>query len=139
MIYDRCPRCRRRIPAGTKCNCCQPERRVYPKKDNTDQYASFYNSVQWQRARAEAKNKYNNLDLYSLYILNRIEQADTVHHIEPVKEAWDKRYSIENLIPLTGRNHQLIHKKMEDEVDMADLLKRLKARYDKEFGISGQL
>lgn len=139
MIYDRCTRCNKRIPAGSKCSCSQPEKRVYAKKDSTDKFVAFYNSAQWQRTRAEAKNRYNNLDLYSLYILKRIEQADTVHHIESVKEAYDKRFSIENLIPLTHRNHQVIHRMMEEGEDVAGLLRKLKARYDKEFEISVKL
>lgn len=57
-----------------------------------------------------------------------------VHHINPIKNAWDKRYSLANLIPLTNRNHRLIHKKMENGEDVAPLLIRLKNRYEAEFG-----
>ncbi|MCQ4637682.1 HNH endonuclease [Anaerovorax odorimutans] len=134
MIYDRCPRCNKRILAGTKCKNCQPEKRTYQKKNNANQYAAFYNSAQWQRVREAARAKYNNLDLYSLYVLQRVEQSDVVHHIDPVKKAWDKRYCIDNLIPLTNRNHQEIHKRMDEGDNIAGVLQELKARYENEFG-----
>lgn len=134
MIYDRCAYCHKRIPAGTRCPCRKTEKRIYQKKDSSDRYVAFYSSADWQRVREAAKGQYDNLDLYSLYILNKIEQADTVHHIVPVRKAWEKRYSLANLIPLTHRNHKLIHRKMEAGEDVAALLTQLKARYQAEFG-----
>ena len=95
---------------GTTCGC---RKREYPKKDYTDKYAAFYNSSKWQRVREIAKARYHYLDIYSLYIHKRIEQAHMVHHIEPLKESWNKRLDLNNPIPLTHSNPEQIEQRMK--------------------------
>lgn len=65
----------------------------------------FYKSKAWRMTRQYVLTKYNNLDLYDYYINNEITKATTVHHIEELEEAWEKRLDISNLIPLSSSNH----------------------------------
>lgn len=55
------------------------------------------------------------MDIYSYYILQRIEYGHTVHHIVPIKEDWSKRLDVNNLIYLTESNHQAIHQLLEKQ------------------------
>ena len=76
------------------------DKRVRLTRDK--QYHSFYKSGEWERIKQYIHNRYHGMCLYSLLVDGNVVQADAVHHIEPIKEAWGKRYDIGNLIPLSG-------------------------------------
>ena len=105
-IYKRCSRCGKRMPAGAICGC---QKRRYQEEDKytkDDKYKLFYKSRSWNRARDIAIDFYGGLDIYSLYVLGRMEYGQTVHHIIPLKECWERRTDVSNLIYLTSDNSQ---------------------------------
>lgn len=69
-------------------------------------------------------------------INNKVVQADAVHHIEPLREAWDKRLTISNLIPLSGRAHGMIESEYAhgDKHGMQKRLAGLLKRWDRRYG-----
>lgn len=103
MIYKRCIRCGKRIPTGTTCGCYQ---RTYAKPEGIK---TEYHSNKWSRLRKYIMDKYDGIDLYTLYRYGRIEPADTVHHIELTSDRPDLFYSQDNLIPVSRQAHVEIH------------------------------
>ncbi|MBD5643199.1 HNH endonuclease [Clostridium botulinum] len=106
------------------------------RKDNTEQ--KFYSNKEWITVRDIVRRKYNNICLYSYYILNEIKYVDYIHHIIELKEDWDKRLDIDNLIPLSDKSHKIVHRAYDrsakDKKQMQELLRELKRKYEKEFG-----
>lgn len=118
MMYKRCAYCMTRYQYDKKCECVK-NRTALENKERHKSYdlkrdkahKSFYSSSDWQRVREQALINCNYLDLYSLYMFDKIEQAEVVHHIVEISEDFSKRFDINNLIGLTNSNHQLIHSK----------------------------
>lgn len=137
MIYKRCSRCVNRINAGAVCTCKSKRYKEEDKYKQDNREKKFYSSVAWQRVRERAISRYNGLDIYSYYVYNRLESGQTVHHIEPVKECWEKRFDIDNLIYLTEENHQQIHKQMRESEkknkEVISLLNELVRKFYQEF------
>lgn len=97
------------MPAGTTCGC---QKRRYQEEDKYtkgDKYKLFYKSKSWHQSRDISIDFYGGLDIYSLYVFGRMEYGQTVHHIIPLKDCWERRTDITNLIYLTESNHQAIH------------------------------
>lgn len=133
-IYKRCDKCGRRLPLGTKCPCIKQRHKEYDNTRRNKHRAKIYGGKRWQDTREFVMEMYAGMDLYSYFVLHKIEPANTVHHIIPLEEDESKAYDVSDLIPLTNAHHQEIHKRMEngehDEV-IAEL-KELVDRYRKE-------
>lgn len=136
-IYKRCGRCGKRLPSGTKCECLKERHREYDKYTRDKVTDAFYHSDEWELAREDAKAYYTGIDIYSYYVLDKLEYGQTVHHIIPLRDDWSKRVDKRNLIYLTESNHQLIHKAMREGRynEMIELLSRLVEKYEQEFAI----
>ncbi len=84
------------------------------------------------------KKKYNNLCLYSYYVDKEVKYCNVMHHIIELKEDWDKRLDIDNLIPLSDKVHKIVHRAYDrstkDKKQIQELLRELKRKYEKEFG-----
>lgn len=119
MIQKICDNCRKLLPTGSSCNCQDRYQKQsckdYDKKIGYNQINRFYSSRQWQRIREEIIQIYCGLDIYSYFVLHKIEHGRTVHHIVELKDDWEKRLTKENLIYLTEQNHQVIHQRMKQE------------------------
>ena len=113
MIYKRCSRCGKRLEVSDTCSCYN-RHKEYKKYRKDTREDKFYSSREWIKVRDIAKSKYNGIDIYSYYVLKRVEHGQTIHHIEEIKDNWDRRLDIDNLIYLTESNHQLIHKMYKD-------------------------
>ena len=46
-----------------------------------------------------------------------IVAADTVHHIIPLKDDWNKRIDIDNMISLSGDTHSMIEQEYKKDKD----------------------
>lgn len=112
-IYKRCSRCGRRIEVSSKCSCVDKRYAEQRKAVNKDRENKFYFTQEWKDVRQIAIDRYFALDIYSYYIDGIIEFGETVHHIVPLKDDWNKRIDIKNLIFLTESNHQKIHSMMK--------------------------
>lgn len=116
-IFKRCTRCGKRISSGSKCTCLRVREDVKDPKEK-----EFYSSSRWQEVREQVKSQCKGLDLYSYYILNKIEYGAVVHHIRPIKDDWGARYDIDNLIYLSNSNHQLIHEAYNKSADSKEAM-----------------
>ena len=69
--------------------------------------AAFRNTKAWQHKREQIRMRDYNLCRLSLYYEKRIVCNDlSVHHIEPLSEAWEKRLENDNLITLSAAWHE---------------------------------
>lgn len=136
-IYKRCPRCNKRLELGKQCECIKKRHTEYRKYRNDYKEQQFYKSKEWLVTKSVVTSNLKGLDIYSYYILGVKEYGEKVHHIEPIKENWNRRLDIDNLIYLTEQNHQKIHalmrKSEKDKVLIQKTLYDLLRRFKKEF------
>ena len=139
-IYKRCNRCRQRLLTGTKCECVKERHKEYKKYRTDKKEQSFYCSGDWLSVKEKVKDRFKEVDIYSYYIKGKIEYGQTSHHIETLKDNWNRRLDIDNLIYLTEQNHQHIHALYNQnnavKFDTMTLLYELIERYCKEFNIN---
>lgn len=128
MIYKRCPRCGKRIPSGTTCECYAKYKRKYKTASGIK---LEYHTQRWRSLRAYVMSIYNGIDIYMLYRHGKIEAADTAHHIEPASLRPDLFYSSDNLIPVGRYGHAEIHEryKREDRAAVMEELREYQRRY----------
>lgn len=133
MILTHCSRCHKRIAVGTQCPCY--ERTRAKGKGNRLDLDSFYNSSEWRAVRSAAIAKTYGLDIYSLYVENKIEYGFTVHHIVPLEDDYSKRSDQSNLIYLSESHHRQIHELYKtDFTNAARMLSDLLEKFAKDFG-----
>ena len=114
----------------------QYDKKVRQVKDK--QYTDFYQSKEWKATTREVKRIYKGLDIYSYYVLGKIEYGNISHHIEELrtKEGWGQRLNTKDMIYLTTGNHNLIHKMYEKDYEGTKrMLRELIKRYKDEFGL----
>lgn len=144
MALKKLCRCGKLIDYGEKhCEQCKPKveqeraerHRYYDAYQRDKKAATFYNNPEWKKAREYVLAKYKGLDLYAFFIEKKIVYAGTVHHIEELRENWNRRLDITNLIPLSSGNHTRIHKMYEkDKKGTQRLLFSLLDRWREEYG-----
>ncbi|MCM1023845.1 MAG: HNH endonuclease [Prevotella sp.] len=113
-----CPYCKGVHPIGYIC----PKKPVRKKQNNI---AAFRNTKHWQRKREEIRRR----DGYMCRLCAigccgepvKYNPKVSVHHIEPLAEAWEKRLEDDNLICLCSRHHEQAD---NGEIDK-ELLKKL--------------
>lgn len=136
-IYKRCSRCNNRLESGKQCPCIRKRYKEYQKYRNDDKEQRFYKSKEWLATKPVVISNLKGLDIYSYYILGEEEHGETVHHIEPLKDNWNRRIDITNLIYLTEQNHQKIHaimrKSNKDKEVIQGILYELLSQFKEEF------
>lgn len=109
-----CSICGRIHSIGERCPQ-KPTKKYKKYSESTDfekKYKSFLSSFEWQMKREEIKNRdfylcpiclikgrYDNKRKYD-------RQKLQVHHIDSVREAWNKRLENNNLITLCEKHHR---------------------------------
>lgn len=146
MLYKLCSHCNKKIPYGkSKCSECETtykkerwqdyDKRVRKNKDNK-KYDSFYHSKSWLIVVDIVKDRLKYLDIYSYYILHKIEYGNACHHIEPIKtqEGWNDRLNPNHVIYLTDTNHDMMRSLYNtDYAGTKMMLNGLLDRFNKEF------
>ena len=99
MIRQKCDNCGRFLPVNRKCGC----------RPDKFRHEFFYDTYEWKKARELCRKKCLGLDLYSYFVLNKIEYGRIVHHIVPLEKDYSLRTAQSNLIYLTDSNHMKIH------------------------------
>lgn len=133
MIYKRCSRCGKRIPEGTKCKCVKSRHKEYDRLYRDKKAKDFYHSQEWQQARENVLNLDGEIDVYCYMMTGEIKLADTVHHIEPLRDAWEKRLDTDNLMSLNHSTHSEIERLYsEDKQGMMERLKEMLRAYRNE-------
>lgn len=85
--------------------------KVYNSTNRDKAIDSFYNSPEWISTREYILKKYHYYDLWEYFINNDdTKVANTVHHIEEIKDNYELRLEENNLFPVTARSHMKIHK-----------------------------
>lgn len=153
MIYKRCGRCGKRIPAGTTCECVIEYRKkkkeyffkkrleLRTKEKDRQRYADydhnrrnrkayeFYHSPEWVWIRTVVLDKDGYIDVYKYMTEGVVVVADTVHHVIPLEEDWDKRFDIDNLMSLHHSTHSIVEALYKNDkkaavVQLQDMLLR---------------
>lgn len=88
------------------------------KKENLDEVNKmenkFYSSSAWQKTRASVMRECG----YKCYVCSNVHnntdvrhytEAREVHHIIPIRDCWDKRLDVDNLVCLCTEHHHMIH------------------------------
>lgn len=132
-LYKRCSRCGKRIPSGTACPCVKARHKEYDRYSRDKKSKQYYDSREWEKARASALDADEHIDVYLFMTEGRIEIADSVHHIIPLKEAWEERNSLGNLISLNHDTHSMIeqmYKKNRAEIQklLQDMIEEYRSR-----------
>lgn len=130
-IYKRCSRCGRRIPAGTKCICQKVRHKEYDRYSRDKKSKGFYDSREWGIARDAALEADGGMDVYVYMTTGEIKGADTAHHIVPLKDDWERRADVDNLMSLHHDTHSEIEQmyrrdKAGTVKNMQELLKQFR-------------
>jgi hypothetical protein len=104
--------------------------RIYDQNARDQKSKTFYDSREWQLTRSDILSACG-IDVYVYMTEGVILAADTVHHIIPLKESWDKRCDKQNLMPLHHDTHSKIEQmyKKEKSVMEKKLAKMLEDFY----------
>jgi len=114
MLMKICAKCGRKLPQGTKCICQNDRHKLYNAARRDKDKNQFYQSQSWRRLVAMVKARANGLDEYALS-QGCLETGNTVHHIFTIDERPDLTLSLDNLIFLSAKNHNHIHKIYEKD------------------------
>lgn len=129
-IYKRCSRCGKRVPEGSKCLCSKQRHQIYDKYYRDKRSKEYYNGSEWKDARAAALEADEGIDVFVFMTTGEVIAADTVHHIVPLKEDWDKRNSIDNLMSVRHDTHSIIEKEYKkDKRGMQKKLRKMLMEY----------
>lgn len=86
------------------------ERYIDYDKYRRDKKANkFYHSTEWLKVREVIFNRYKGIDMYLYLTEGIIAISTTVHHIEELKDNWNRRLDLDNLIPVSEATHKKIH------------------------------
>lgn len=126
MIYKRCSRCGSRIPSGSKCPCLKERHKEYDKYARDSKTKDFYDSKEWENQRKRILEE-DGIDVYLYMTSGEVKAADTVHHILPLRECWERRLDPDNLMSLRHDTHSHIEKlykmkKTEMEKQLSEML-----------------
>ena len=123
MLYYRCNHCGKRIARGEKCGC---HKREYAAPEGTRR---LYHTARWAKLRGTILDRYSRMDLYALTVHQRVEVAETVHHIVPAEEDPSLFWTADNLIPLSRHSHDEVHTayrtSTESKTQMQSILRSL--------------
>lgn len=144
-VYRLCSHCNKRVEQYKQCSCeiakrkesyrDYQRRRVSDEKDKKSQV--FYNSGDWTRCKEVLESHQFCIDLLELHKTGKVVQAECYHHIVEVKEDWDARLDIYNIIGLTVANHNKVHAIMrqgsKQKKAMQNLLNEILEKFEMEF------
>ena len=78
----------------------------YDRTQRDRKAKAFYNSVEWQTARAAALARDTGIDVYLYMTERRVVPATMVHHIVELREDYAKRSTLSNLISVSEETHE---------------------------------
>lgn len=147
-VFHKCSRrgCTKILPEGTKyCDMHIKEKfkeekirnKKYKQSLKDSRENKFYSTDKWIRLRDTIRIKCLGLCLIC-YFKGRYEDLYTIHHIEDIKDNWDRRLDNKNLIGLCQHHHIQVHKEYDksklDKAKMQKLLFSLLEKFKEEYG-----
>lgn len=129
----RCNQCEEKFKQQKKESDRYYDKNVRRKRDK--KYYNFYRSKEWEVLRKNVLSHYNHIDIYQLYINNKIVVANTVHHIIEVREDWNKRLDFDNMFPCSSETHSSDIDRLynRDKEEAKKVLLRLLEKYKKDY------
>lgn len=109
MLKKICAKCGKSLPKNESCSCEKLRHKLYNETRRDAEKNKFYNSEIWRKMTRIVKARAKGLDEYALS-QGYLETGNTVHHIYPLEERPDLKLSLDNLIFVSARNHNRIHK-----------------------------
>jgi hypothetical protein len=102
------------------------------RHERDKQYTKFYHSKEWEALRIYVLRTYKDLDLFAYFIENTITSASTGHHIVEIKDDWNLRLTIDNILPVSDASHKKIHTLYrQDKEGTQKLLRGLLQQWEK--------
>ena len=138
-IFKRCSRCGSRIQSGSTCECVRRYERqrykTYDMNQRDKKSRAFYTGREWQKKREEILSIDEYIDVYLFMTEGTIIAADTVHHIIPLKDDWEKRFADENLMSLNHNTHSMIEQKYKaNKPEIEQILMKMLQEYRRQQG-----
>lgn len=121
-----CSACGRIHDRNYECNAKKKAKLDKSRRDRERLDSKIYFTSRWKKTRQLIMEEYDNIDMFSYYVLGSIEVAEAVHHITEYIEDVDLAYDTDNLIPLTNHTHlSIVHKlyKTNKKNDIQDMLR----------------
>ncbi|BDR84888.1 HNH endonuclease [Clostridium tetani] len=130
-----CPKCGCLISMTEKlCQKCMPKyeqdkkehNKLYDRRYRDKRSTEFYHSKPWLIVREQIRQRDNGL--CKLCLRNKkIRSMDMVHHIEELREKYNKRLGKDNLICLCNKCHNAVHAEYSNgnKASMQEELRRL--------------
>lgn len=94
-IYKRCSRCGRRLLSGSICSCIKERHKEYDRYSRDRKSRQYYHSKEWMMVREAVLDMDGGIDVYLYMKEGKTVFADTVHHIVPLKDDWNKRNALQ--------------------------------------------
>lgn len=109
MLLHLC-RCGKPIPQGiAMCESCRAKHgsrhMIYNRQERSKIAAAFYCSRAWGVMRQRMIDVFDGVDIVAFYEGEELAEANRVHHIVELEEAWNLRLDPMNLIPLANATH----------------------------------
>lgn len=112
------------------------KRRAMKNRDNKEQ--AFYSSLSWRQLRKYVLSKCKGICVYCLLEKNEFNEGKDIHHIETLKDNWDKRLDADNLVCLCRECHLYTHDiysrdetaKKNLQEKLQGFMKEFKSRYN---------
>ena len=99
----------------------------YDRTQRDRKAKAFYNSREWQIARAAALARDTGIDVYLYVTEQRVVPATMVHHIVELREDYSKRSTLSNLISVSEETHEgVIKKAYSDPMKKKELQRKLR-------------
>ena len=109
--------------------------RIYDKNQRDKRSREFYTGKEWLKKREEILLLDDGIDVYLFMTKGKIVAADTVHHIIPLKDDWEKRFSDENLMSLNHDTHSMIEQKYKtNKPETEQILMKMLQEYRQQQG-----
>ncbi|WP_410496481.1 HNH endonuclease [Cellulosilyticum sp. ST5] len=107
--------------------------RMYDEKKRDKKAHAFYLSSEWQTVRDVVLKRYAGIDLYIYYTTGVIKKANTVHHIIEINEDSNRKLDDKNLLPVTQRTHEKIHRMYQNnKIAVQEMLFSFIRRWEEE-------
>lgn len=114
MLMKICNKCGRRLKKNEHCSCSKDRHKIYNTQRRNSDKNKFYHSSVWEKMVEAVKARAHGLDELALDE-GRIETGNTVHHIYTIDERPDLKTSIDNLIFLSAKSHNRVHKEYQKD------------------------
>lgn len=118
-----CVYCGRLHDSKTVCEQ-KPKRGIYSR---SEKLCKFRNSSKWKRKREEIKKRDKNICIYCFFDKKSSKKFNavnlSVHHIDGLEEAYEKRLDNNNLVTLCRYHHELADAGKITKSELIELLK----------------